>query len=176
MMTEEDKSPADDESLGEVDTNETSKPTTKSEDNPAPDDKSSSKEDIQPDTVTKEQYISLSKNLSQKDKIVTDLRKEVEHMKAQQEIKEMVFEDEQAPKELKQLVKSKINNFQTVEGFQAYYDQMKQVYQLGQDNKVAKQAESMSRNQTPVNTDFRQKLDTATSESDLEAAFNALKG
>lgn len=142
------------------------------EDKPSNDNKSKTKE---PDTqyVPKEQFISVSNNLSKKDKQLSKIEKELEQMKNREIVKDKLLESD-LPDIVRNKIKNNINNI-TPESFDRVKNEYLEIYEYGKNSYKEDQNKRVNKTLKSANLDVKDKLKLAKTKEELEEIFNKIK-
>lgn len=154
------------------DTQPTISDTTKPEDKQVNDVKSkTTTADTQ--TIPREQFESVSKNLSEKDKQLAQLRKDMEKMQNTVAVKDMLIESD-LPDIIKTKIKLNIDSI-TPETFEIKTNEYLEIFNQGRES--FKNEQISRTNKTPnqqVDLGIKDKLENAQSMDDLEQVFKNL--
>ena len=176
-MTEENKKIVDDESATTLDTPEVKK--TKEEKNTKivddesakPSDTSTNKENNEP--VSKERFDAVNNNLSEKDRELSNIQKELHQMKNREAVKDLLL-DSELPDVVKQQLKSNIDTI-SPETFEGKSSELMKVYESGRKSYETAQVKSVTK--TPDKTkdvEWSDKVAGAESVDDLESEWNKI--
>jgi hypothetical protein len=145
--------------------------TKKSEDKQVIDDKSKTAADTQ--TIPREQFESVSKNLSEKDKQISQLKKDMERMQNSVAVKDMLIESD-LPEVIKSKIKANIDNI-TPDTFESKTKEYLEIYEQGRESFKNDQASRINKTPTQqVDLGVREKLESAKTLDDLEEVYKNL--
>lgn len=173
MSDKENKKVIDDESIKTSDTPENVK-KTESEVKTKTDAESVKVSDTSqtPESVPKEQFEAVAKNLSTKDKEISSVKKELEQFKNLVTMKDKLL-DLDVPASIKQKIKAKLDSGNiTLETFDNEVETLKEVYEEGFNSFKNKQNETINNSPTKVDSgNAIQAIKNATSMEELEETW-----
>ena len=173
MATEkkEDNLKVEDEST-EKDTQPQSSDNQNSEDKAEKEEKSTPTPDTQ--YVPKEQFESVSKNLSKKDKDLSEIREELRQIKNRDAVKDLLLESE-LPEAVKSTLKRNIDILNP-ENFQSKSDEYLSIYESGRESYKNDQSIRVNNKPSPAEeVSVRDEIKSASDLSELEKAWSKIK-
>lgn len=180
-MSEDKKENIESKDVESKESQDTQEASQTSEDKDVADVESTKASDTQPkQTIKKENYVAkekfeaVSKNLSEKDKKLSQLEREVEQIRNEAAIKDMLLESD-LPEVIKKQVKQNIHKI-TPDTFGDEVDNLQAIYESGRE--AYKQSQISNVNKAPEKKaaiGVRDKIVDARKPEDLRSVFENLK-